>query len=67
MVSLKSLNLVTKILYLNLEHLVKETRMLLHNQQDEGNRQDLCANPNSCFSDSSDSLNLLHILNFLYI
>ena len=70
MFSLNLLNLVTKIVFVkkgsNLSPLVYETKMLPHpnNQQDTGSREDLYIEPNSYFSDLSDSLNSLNSLNF---
>ena len=49
---------------LNLPPLVLETRMLLQCQQDTYETQDLEIDPNSCFSDLSDSLNSRNSLNF---
>ena len=49
---------------LNLPPLVLETRMLPH-QQDTCEKQDLSIEPNSCFSDSTDSNNLLNSMKVL--
>ena len=51
----------------NLLPLVLETRMLSQHQQDTCERQDLKIQPNSCFSDLSDSVNLLNSLNSMKV
>ena len=70
MFSLNSANSVTKIFVItvkgsNLPPLVLETMMLPHHRQDTRERQGLLFEPNSCFSDLSNSLNskkvLLHL------
>ena len=73
MFSLNSLNSVTKKKIKN-EHcevgtqdLLCKTEMIPLDHRDTGNRAYPYTEPNSCFSDSSDSLNLLNSLNSMKV
>ena len=75
MISLHPANSVTKIFVITVKGfepttqlpLVLDTKLLPQHQQDTFERQDLYIEPNSCFRDLSDSLNLLNSVNFYSI